>query len=172
MILAIALYVHPPALAQCVGVLADGNFEAQRSSTVSVPWIAEGQTGIDIRRGLSHSGGKNAWARHNEGWNAIRQPVRLFAGVPYTLRAFIRTSQNVQDGYFGFRDEAQRPVSETRYGPLPDYGELRVRFTPPTTGMYNVFAGFWAPNEDAWIQIDDVRVDSPCNDVIQNPAGP
>jgi hypothetical protein len=168
--LGIALSVHPPAAAQCVSPLRDGDFEAQRSGAVSTPWIAEGRTGIDVRRGLSHRGGNNAWARNNSGWNAIRQPARLTAGVSYTVHAFIRTSGNVRDGYFGFRDAAQHPVSERKFGPLPEYGELRVQFRPPRTGTYNVFAGFWAPNADAWIQVDDVQIGFPCDDVQLNPV--
>jgi hypothetical protein len=160
----------PAAWAQCASVLRDGNFESQRSGTVNAPWVSEGRTGIDIRRSLSHGGANNAWARHNTGWNAIRQTVRLSAGVNYTLRGFVRTSGNVQDGYFGFRDSAQRPVSEIKYGPLPTYQELRVQFRPTRTDTYNLFTGFWAPNADGWIQIDDLRVDFPCEDVVLNPV--
>jgi hypothetical protein len=158
------------ARAQCVGVLRDGTFEAQASAVVSAPWIAEGRAGIDIGRGLAHAGRTNAWVRANAGWNAVRQPVRLIAGVTYTLRAFVRTSGNVRDGYFGFRDAAQRPVAEVKFGPLPAYTELSVTFSPGVTGAYNVFSGFWAPSQDAWIQVDDVRVTSPCNDTVQNPV--
>ncbi len=164
-----ALAAPAGAAAQCLGVLRDGDFELQRTSTVSAPWVGEGRTGIDIRRGLAHHGGINAWARHNTGWNAVRQTVRLIGGVNYTLRAFVRTSGNVRDGYFGFRDAAQRPVRETRFGPLPAYTELRVDFRPTATGTFNVFSGFWAPSANAWMQIDHVRVTSPCDD---NPGNP
>src|SRR5262245_16341690 len=74
-------------MAQCASVLRDGDFEQQRLNTVSAPWIAEGRAGVDIGRRLSFHGSNNAWARNNTGWNAIRQPVRLFAGVLYTLKA-------------------------------------------------------------------------------------
>ena len=158
------------AMALCTSVLKDGNFEGQRRDIVSTPWISEGRTGIDIQRGLSYRGSNNAWARHNTDWNAIRQSVRLSAGQVYTLKAFVRSSDNVHDGYFGFRDINQRPVSEIKFGPMPMYQELRVEFRPAKTGTYNVFAGFWAPNQDAWIQVDHVRVDFPCDDVILNPV--
>jgi hypothetical protein len=150
--------------------VARRNFELQRRDTVSAPWIAEGRSGIDIRRNLSYGGSNNAWARNNTGWNAIRQPVRLSAGVTYTLKAFVRTSGNVGDGYFGFRDASQHPVSEIKFGPVTGYRELRVQFRPTRTGSYNVFTGFWAPNQDAWIQVDNVRVEFPCSDVVLIPA--
>jgi len=158
------------AAAQCAAVLRDGDFEMQRTATVSAPWVGEGRTGIDIRRGFAHRGGINAWARHNTGWNAVRQTVRLSAGVNYTLRAFVRTSANVRDGYFGFRNAAQRPVREIRFGSLPAYTELRVDFRPTVSGNYNVFSGFWAPSADAWMQIDFVRVTFPCEDTVLNPV--
>lgn len=157
-------------MASCASVLRDGDFETQRSATVSTPWIAEGRAGIDIRRRLSYHGNNNAWARNNTGWNAIRQPVRLFAGQNYTLKAFVRTSGNVTDGYFGFREQNQHPVAEIKFGPLPSYQELTVQFHPDATGVYNIFTGFWAPNQDAWIQIDNIRVIFPCEDVILNPV--
>jgi hypothetical protein len=171
MSLGIGLSFHPPAMAQCTSLLRDGDFEDQRSDgRLRGPWIAEGRAGIDFHRALSHRGDNNAWARNRSGWNAIRQAVHLSAGVPYMVSVFIRTSGNVKDGYFGFRDSAQHPVSETKFGPLPAYGELRVKFRPTRDGTYNVFAGFWAPNQDAWIQIDDVRLDAPCNDTAAIPA--
>lgn len=172
MIGGILLIACPIAMAQCASPVIDGDFEFQGSATVSSPWIAEGRSGIDIRRGLSYHGRNNAWARNITGWNAIRQPVRLSTGLTYTLKAFVRTSGNVADGYFGFRDEGQRPVSEIRFGPRAAYRELVVRFRPTSTGAYNVFAGFWALNQDAWIQVDYVRIEFPCDDVILNPKNP
>lgn len=171
LITGLTMFPCPAAWALCApSVLQDGGFESQRSGTVRSPWVSEGRTGIDIRRGFSHGGGNNAWARNDTGWNAIRQTVRLSAGVIYTLRGFVRTSENVQAGYFGFRNTAQQPVSEIQYGPLPGYQELRVRFRPDHSGTYNVFIGFWAPNADGWIQIDDLQVDFPCEDVVLNPV--
>jgi hypothetical protein len=166
------IVVAPARTAQalCTTMPQDGGFEAQRAGVVSSPWVAEGRAGVDLRRGLSHSGANNAWARNSAGWNGIRQTVRLSAGKTYTLKAFIRTSSNVRDGYFGFRSWSQRPVSEVKFGPLPTYRELSVRFRPAQTASYRIFAGFWAPNQDSWIQVDDVRVEFACDDVILNPV--
>jgi hypothetical protein len=82
----------------------------------------------------------------------------------------VRISANVGDGYFSFRDAAQRAVAQAKFGPLPRYSELRVVFRPAVTGTYDVFAGFWASDQDAWIRVDDVRVDGPCADVVLNPV--
>lgn len=152
------------AMALCASKPEDGSFERQKSPTVGKPWIAEGVAGIDIGRKLSYREANNAWARNTTGWNAIRQQIVLTAGDNYTISAFIRTSPNVRDGYFGFRDANQRPVSEIKFGPLPVYTELKVNFKADRSGKYNIFAGFWAPNADAWIQVDDVRVAFPCRD--------
>jgi hypothetical protein len=168
----LSLIACHPVMAQCAAVLRDGDFELQRSGTVSAPWIAEGRSGIDIGRSFSYRGRNNAWSRNNIGWNAIRQPVRLSAGVTYTLKAFVRTSGNVRDGYVGFRDASQRPVAEIRFGPLTSYRELSVRFRPTRTDTYNVFVGSWALNQDTWIQVDYVHVAFPCDDVILNPVDP
>jgi hypothetical protein len=160
------------ALAQCVNPLRDGDFEQQRSRTVRTPWTSEGTAGIDIRRGLSRTGVNNAWARMSTGWNAIRQRVVLNAGTLYTLTGWIRTSTNLRAGYFGFRSTNQRPVSEISYAYVAGYRELRVRFRPTRSGTYYVFAGFWAPGQDAWIQIDSMRLGFPCDDVEVIPVEP
>jgi hypothetical protein len=170
MITGMVLIPWHTAMAQCTSMLKDGDFEEQRRDGVSTPWNPEGRAGIDRSRGLSFRGHNNAWARNNTGWNAIRQRVFLAAGVPYTLKAFVRTSGNVGDGYFGFRDASQHPVSEIKFGPLAGYKELSVQFRPARADSYYVFTGFWAPNQDAWIQVDFVRVESPCNDVDLNPV--
>ena len=165
------LSYHPSAKAQCVGPLRDGSFEEATKGTVNKSkWVKEGIAGIDINAGLSFRGRNNAWVRNTTGWNAIRQAVQLSEGVSYTLRAFIRTSGNVRDGYFGFRDAGQHPVSEIKFGQSPVYRQLTVRFKPARTGRYYIFAGLWAPNQDAWIQVDEVTVSFPCNDVELIPA--
>jgi hypothetical protein len=152
------------ASASCEALPRDGGFELQRSDAVRTPWIAEGRVGIDRGKGFSATGANNAWARAVTGWNAIRQPVHLYRGEAHRLTVSIRTSGNVRDGYTGFRDAAQRPVAETRFGPLTGYRTLSVEFRPAATGTYHLFAGFWAIGQDAWIQIDDVRLSRPCPD--------
>lgn len=159
-----------PASAICVSPLRDGGFESQTTGTVSAPWIAEGRAGIDVRRGLSYMGANNAWARSNAGWNAVRQPVHLTAGVNYSLYVAVRSSANVRDGYLGIRDASQSPRAEVRFGAMTTYQVLRVNYTPSYTGTHNVFAGFWAPNQDAWIQVDAVSLTYPCDDNHANPV--
>lgn len=160
------------ALAVCVNPLKDGDFEEQRSRYVSTPWAPEGRAGIDVRRGLSYNGANNAWARNSSGWNGIRQKVRLFKDTNYTLKAYVRASGNVRDGYFGFRNPYLRPLREIKFSgaTLGRYRELRVSFRPTYTGTHYVFIGFWAPGQDSWIQVDRVRLEAPCNDVVLNPV--
>lgn len=131
-VLAALLVVGPASSARalCVALPYDGSFEQQRTSFVSAPWTAEGRAGIDIRKGYSRSVFNNAWARNTTGWNAIRQTVRLSAGRLYTLKAYVRTSANVRDDYFGFRNWYQRPVAQIKFGPLSSYRELRVQLPP------------------------------------------
>jgi hypothetical protein len=156
---------------QCTSLVHDGGFEGQRLPTVHWPWRAEGRAGIDIGRGLSYRGNNNAWARNISGWNGIRQNIMLSSGTTYSLTAFIRTSGNVHDGYFGFRYwPNMQPVAQMKYGPFPVYSKVSVQFTPTQSGWYVVFAGFWAPNQDAWIQVDNVDLEAPCNDTAGNAA--
>lgn len=158
------------AAAQCASPVGDGGFESQSRARVSLPWNPEGRAEVERGAGSAHGGENNALLRSTTGWNAVRGRVQLAAGRTYHARAFLRTTGNVRDGYFGFRDNAQRPVSEVKYGPLHGYRELRVSFRPTASGYYYVFAGFWAPGQDAWVRVDDFRVDGPCDDQVLNPV--
>ncbi len=117
------------AAAQCTSILTDGDFKEQSRERVGIPWNVEGKAGIYRQRGLSYRGDNNAWARNTTGWNGIfHYPTLLTAGVNYTLKAFVQTSGNVRDGYFGFRGQDQRPVSEFKFGPLPAYKNWKYSF--------------------------------------------
>ena len=164
MIFGITCSYQPSVKASCAFRPDDPSFEQQRSRSVSRPWALEGAGGIDIGKGLSQSGPNNAFVRNSQGWNAIRQRVVLQAGSRYTINAYVRTSSNVQDGYFGFRNANQKPVAEIKYGPLLQYSPLKVSFVPTVTGEYFIFAGIWAVNGDSWAQFDNYRLDFPCND--------
>lgn len=168
MIGGLALISAQTAVAQCTSMLKDGDFEEYRER--GGPWFAEGKAGIDRKRGLSYRGDNNAWIKNSTGWNAIKQRVNLSAGKLYTLTAFVHTSQNVSDGYFGFRDTGQHPVSEIKFGSLSVYKELRVQFRPTRTASYYIFVGFWAPNQDAWVLVDNMHLDGPCQDVNAVPG--
>lgn len=147
-----------PVYASCASPLDDGGFEQQTVASIMKPWIREGRAGIDINKGLSSSGKNNAWIRHNQGWNGIRQSVKLRAGSTYVLTARVRTSGNLTDGYFGFRNSQQKPVAQAQFGAMPKYQELKVSFRPQETGTYYVFTGLWALNQDTWAQVDEFRI--------------
>jgi hypothetical protein len=153
------------AHAQCVGTgFKDGDFELQRANFVNSPWVAEGKAGIEVGRGFSFRGRNNAWARNAGGWNAIRQQVRLFKGVKYTLQGYVRTSSNVRDGYFGFRNAAGQVAFEHHFSSRPKWVRMWVTFRPRTTGRHYVFAGIWGPGSDAWMRIDNLTLSFGCND--------
>jgi hypothetical protein len=92
-------------------------------------WVGEGRAGIDIKKGYARTGENNAWARNNRGWNALRQRIPLDPNKVYTIEAYVRTSGNVTDGYFGVRDATQKPYQEVKFGSLPNYTKLSVTFT-------------------------------------------
>jgi hypothetical protein len=144
--------------ASCASPLDDGGFEQQTTGSVLKPWFREGQAGIDLNKGLSLTGRNNAWIRNSKGWNGIRQPVKLTAGSTYTVTARVRTSGNLSDGYFGFRNAQQKPVAEIKFGAMASYKELKAVFRPQQSGTYYVFTGLWALNQDTWAQVDEFRM--------------
>jgi hypothetical protein len=145
-------------------VLGDGGFEQQTSRTISAPWTTEGPDykGIDIGLNLAHFGTNNAFIRTSSGnWNALTQRVNVRPYASYRLQGWIRTSGNFNGGYFGVRPgTSTTPMAETRYGSftLAGYQQLSVDvYTGPNTSL-TVFAGYWAPGYDSWVQIDDIAL--------------
>ncbi|MDZ8053607.1 MAG: hypothetical protein RMX68_007505 [Aulosira sp. ZfuVER01] len=159
------------AQASCASPLSGGDFEGQTSQRVSSPWVGEGRVGIDRGLGYSNAGKNNVWMRNVSGWNAIRQRVRLQPNTQYQLTAYVRTSANVTDGYFGVRDARQKVFSEIKFGSLPRYTPLTLSFRTGSETEYNIFTGFWALGQDTWVQVDDYRLTGgSCADVELVPA--
>jgi hypothetical protein len=164
----LVLIVCHTAKAQCANMLSDGNFEGQSSDRLGVPWYAEGRAAIDHKRGLSYQSDNNAWAGKKIGWNGIyNYPFPLSKGVLYTLTAFVRTSDDARDVYFGFRNKDQSVAKQTsKFGPVHTYKEIKVQFRPQRTDSYRVFIGFWSHSAESWIRVDELRLESACHDTI------
>ncbi|BAY98914.1 hypothetical protein NIES37_28920 [Tolypothrix tenuis PCC 7101] len=157
--------------ASCAAPLNGGDFEAQTNQRISSPWVGEGRVGVDIGLGYSNRGKNNVWMRNVSGWNGIRQRVRLQPNTQYKLTAYIRTSGNVTDGYFGVRDAQQKVFSEIKFGSLPRYTPMTLSFRTGNETVYNIFTGFWALGQDSWVQVDDYSLTGgSCEDVQLVPA--
>lgn len=169
-VIILQLILSTNSFSQCVAPMRDGDFELQRTRSVSSPWTVEGTASVERSQTESQRGRNHILVRNTSGWNAIRQTVKLYEGNKYTLKGYIKTSSNVTDGYFGFRGSDQRPVSEIKFDSSNTYKQISVSFTPTRTGNYSIFAGFWSPNADSWTRIDNVSLSFPCEDVVLNPV--
>lgn len=134
-------------------VVADPGFEAAGLG----PWACLGQCGSDDGLGLARTGAGNGWVRNNGGWNDLHQTIPVQAGRTYTVSAWIRTSANNADGYFGLRTLGGQVVGETRFGRLDGYTRVTATVNSGANTSLVVFAGLWA-NGDTWAQVDDVSV--------------
>jgi hypothetical protein len=139
-------------------LLQDPGFENQTSNTVSSPWYVQGidTKGIDRGLGYSHGGANNGWIRtSSRNWNALKQDVAVTPNTNYVLTAWIRSSANVVGGYFGACTLGGTVINELNFGFLPDYTARTVTFNSGSNTSVSVFAGFWAPGADSFIQVDD-----------------
>ncbi|MBD2356457.1 carbohydrate binding domain-containing protein [Tolypothrix sp. FACHB-123] len=141
--------------ATCPTPLLDGDFEEQISPKVSSPWVAEGNTAVDLAIGNSNSGQNNISMRNINGWNGISQRLKLQPNTEYELKAYVRTSENVTDGSFGVRDANQKSFVEIKFGRLPQYLPLTLRFVTGNESEYHIVTGFWAIGQDSWVQVDN-----------------
>jgi hypothetical protein len=141
-------------------LIGDGGFEGWTSPALYGPWATEGTggKGVDLNLGYAHLGQNNAWIRASSGWNAFTRGVITRPNGYHVLTGWIRTSDNVHDAYFGVRDiDSHQVLHEVKLGPsVGGYRRFTVGFVAPNKFAVQFFVGFWAPNADSWIQVDDL----------------
>ncbi len=136
-------------------LIADPSFENQTTGSIAAPWVLEsGNGGIDRNLGLARGGKNNVWMRNNVGWNAITQSVPVIPNTEYRLTGFLKSSQNLNDGYFGARGSAGKILAEVKYGRNDSYTKQTVKFNSGANTSVTVFSGYWT-NGDTWVQMDD-----------------
>lgn len=139
-------------------MISEPGFETQAATTHMAPWYLQGNGGIDRGLGHARTGQNNGFVRYNSGWNALKQSVAVQPYTDYTLKGWIRTSANNDNGYFGARGLLNGPIlNETRFQALANYTELTVSFNSGANSIVEIYAGMWADG-DTWIQLDDVSL--------------
>jgi hypothetical protein len=119
------------------------------------PWACAGTCGADHGAGLARTGTGNGWVRNNANWNDVHQTISVTANRTYTITAWVRTSTNNTDGYFGLRTAGGQVLGEQRFGRMDAYNKLTVTVNTGSQTSVVLYSGLWA-NGDTWFQIDDV----------------
>ncbi|PTM59798.1 DUF4185 domain-containing protein [Desmospora activa] len=140
-------------------ILSDPGFETQTKTPIMAPWYVEGEGGIDRNLGYARTGENNGYVRNGSGWNAIMQRVAVQPHTDYTLKGWVRTSNNNTDGYFGARVYKGSILKESKFESLSEYTELTVQFNSGNNDIVEIYTGMWAENGDTWVQVDDVSLE-------------
>src|SRR5699024_649722 len=88
----------PPAVGK--NAVADGNFEMPHLG----PWQCTNNCGKDKEQGFAFRGKNNGYVSGSLGRNEIRQTVNVLPHHTYQLNAWVRTSDNLSNGYVGVRE--------------------------------------------------------------------
>jgi hypothetical protein len=132
-------------------------------------WWFAGGAGIDVGKGLAHTGSNNGWVRGTQGWNAVNADVSTYPGATCTASAWLRWSDSLTGGYMSIRSwhEGLPIINEIALdGPAPknpghaDYNWYSFKFQADAYGAL-FYVGLWGNGQDAWIQVDDVVVVCP-----------
>jgi S-formylglutathione hydrolase FrmB len=134
-------------------VFANGGFE----NASLAPWVCSGQCGLDRGAGFARTGAGNGWIRNASGWNDLHQTISVEPNRTYAVSAWIRSSANNNDGYFGLRTLGGQVVGEQRFRRLDAYTQVTASVNTGANTTLVVFAGIWA-NGDTWARVDDVTV--------------
>jgi hypothetical protein len=133
-------------------LVTNGGFEGGLAT-----WACDGTCGTDDGGGFSRSGGGNAWARDQQGWNDVHQPVPVAPNHAYLVTGWIRTSANNTDGFFGLRTTSGQVLGEHHFASFGNYTQVSVTVNSGANTTLEVYGGLWA-NGDTWLQLDDVSV--------------
>ncbi len=121
-------------------------------------WACRGNCGLDTGTFWGHSGMDNAYVRYNSGWHDIHQTVPVTANTSYTLTAWLRTSANNDNGFFGVRATNDAVIAETNFRSVGPWSRYSVTFNSGSRTSVVVFAGVWTDHGDMWVQLDDVAL--------------
>lgn len=140
----------------------DPGFESQPNRGLSPPWGYEangGFMGTDYGIGYSRTGNNNGWIwTAAPGWNALVQDVFVEPNRSYRASIWVRTTPNVQWGFFGVRDANNQIIRETSFGASGGYRQLTVDFDSGSRSKVRLFLGYWGPGSVSWAQVDDAYV--------------
>ncbi len=111
------------ALPRMLEVLAKPTTTNSGSNRVANPgfesglayWRCSGSCGADLGKGFARTGSGNGRVRNSSGWNDLHQVLTVEANRNYLVSAWIRTSPNNSNGYFGLRTAGGKVVGETRF---------------------------------------------------------
>ena len=137
-------------------------------------WFFTRGAGLDYGKGFSLRGRGNAWVRNTTGWNAINRWInmsRFSEGDNCVASAWLRTSDNLTDGYMSVRDGSKsdgtgKILNEIKLvgprtggrGNISGYRQETFNFKMGSSNRLLFYVGLWGKGKDAWIQIDDVTV--------------
>lgn len=139
-------------------LVSDPGFEAQTAATLSPPWQLSGTGGID-KTDLAHTGKNNAYLRGSLGSHQIQQNVAVRPHHRYRLSAWVRTADNNTETSLGIRTLRGKPLAQKTGGAHPQYTQVSVEFTSGPESLVQLHAGFYAHNQDTWLQLDDVTLE-------------
>lgn len=138
-------------------LLKDPSFERQESGQLGGAWSCGGNCGVDDQM-WGFTGDKNAFVRFNAGWHDISQVVTVEPNQDYELTAWLRTSENNDNGFVGVRNVGGAPIAERNFRAVGEWARFSVSFNSGSMNQIEVFAGIWTDNGDMWLQVDDVAL--------------
>jgi len=139
-------------------LVRDPGFERQTSSAASSPWICTGGCGVDNDHSWAYAGSRNGFVRASSGWNSLHQTVRVEPHTTYAFSAWLRTSENNDNGYIGVRAANLQVLAETSYQAVGEWTRFDLTVDSGDRTSLQVFAGIWTDNGDMWMQLDDVSL--------------
>jgi hypothetical protein len=140
-------------------LVLDPGFEAQASSTVLSPWVAEGPDmhSIDVTAGVSHSGWNDGTIRSSSSsWSAFTQTISVQPNTNYTLTGWVQNNFSTNIGSVGVRTSNGATVlKQSSFGSAPSYLPMTLNFNSGSNSTVTLFVGFVGQKTPLWIRVDD-----------------
>src|SRR5207245_927414 len=115
-----------------------------------------GATG-SIETNDPHGGTNAVLERGVSGWNRTQQWINVQPSTFYHVSGWFRTSDNANDGWFSVRGNPNFGVlNQVHYGAMPAWQQLSFDFFSGDNTQVLLYAGYWAPGADSWVEVDDI----------------
>lgn len=135
-------------------LLVDPGFEQQAGTVPSGAWGADPGATVETSQ-APHAGQKHVRIVANNGWREVRQIVRVEPSTNYRLSAWVKTSENASDGWFGARSTKTEFSGARRFDVLSSYTQLTYLFNSAGETELYIRVGMWAIRGEAWFATDD-----------------
>jgi hypothetical protein len=143
-------------------LVVNPGFEAQGSTRILSPWMAEGPDihSVEVGGGLAQTGLNDGLIENSStSWNALTQKITVNPNTSYILTGWVQNDFGTNTGSFGVRAaDGVSVLAQTSFGTASTYVPVTVKFNSGNNSSVTIFAGFQGQKKKLMMRLDDLAL--------------